>query len=81
MYFDTNNLTRNHTKMNDKITCTITFQKSSAETTKSDLRPATIADVFEIVKQLLSEMDIYVLESDITNAQNSVKNTIKQTSF
>ena len=69
--------------MNDKINCTISFQNPAPESelSESDQRPATIADVFAIVKQLLSATNIYVLESDITNAQNNTQTTIKQTYF
>ena len=48
---------------------------------ETDTRHATIADVFAIVKLLLSGINVYVLESDITDAQNSTKRTIQQIIF
>lgn len=44
-------------------------------------RPVTAAEVAAIVREVMAEMRIYVLESDITEAQNAVKGVIEQTYF
>lgn len=41
----------------------------------------TVGQVAEIVRRALSEIRIYVLESDITDAQNSVKAIVQQSLF
>lgn len=48
---------------------------------QDDSRPVTAAQVAAIVRQVISEMKIYVLESDITEAQNAVKGVVEQTYF
>lgn len=44
-------------------------------------RPVTASEVAAIVREVLSEMKIYVLESDITDAQNAVRGVVEQTYF
>lgn len=44
-------------------------------------RPVTAAEVAAIVREVMSELKIYVLESDITAAQNAVKGVVEQTYF
>ncbi len=48
---------------------------------QSALRPVTAAEVEEIVRRVLSETTVYVLESDITEAQQAVKGVVAQTYF
>lgn len=44
-------------------------------------RPVTAAEVAAIVSDVLSQMRVYVLESDITAAQNAVRGVVSQTYF
>mgnify|MGYP003623911771 CR=1 FL=1 len=46
-----------------------------------DSRPVTAAEVAAIVNAALAGLKIYVLESEITEAQNSVKSVVEQTYF
>ena len=43
--------------------------------------PVTAAEVERIVRAVFSEMKIYVVESDITDAQNAVKAVVEQSRF
>ena len=44
-------------------------------------RPVTAAEVEDIVRRVLAGTTLYVLESDITQAQNAVKGVVEQTFF
>ena len=44
-------------------------------------RPVTAAEVEDIVRRVLAGTTLYVLESDITPAQNAVKGVVEQTFF
>lgn len=43
--------------------------------------PVTAAEVEAIVRRVLSELRVYVLESDITQAQNAVRGVVEQSYF
>ena len=43
--------------------------------------PVTAAEVEAIVRRALSELRVYVLESDITQAQNAVRGVVEQSYF
>lgn len=44
-------------------------------------RPVTAAEVAEIVREALAGLRVYVLESDITDAQNAVRAVVEKTVF
>lgn len=50
-------------------------------TSYDDSRPVTAAEVAAIVRDVVSQMRVYVLESDITAAQNAVRGVVEQTYF
>lgn len=43
--------------------------------------PVTAAEVEAIVRSVLSELRVYVLEADITQAQNAVRGVVEQSYF
>ncbi len=44
-------------------------------------RPITYAEAVELIAQSLAALRIYVVESDITDAQNSVRAIVEKASF
>lgn len=44
-------------------------------------RPVTAAEVERIIRSALSELKVYVLESDITDAQSAVRAVVEKSVF
>ncbi len=44
-------------------------------------RPITYVEAVELIAQSLASLRIYVVESDITDAQNSVRAIVEKASF
>lgn len=47
----------------------------------ADGKPVTAAEVAAIVREALAELRVYVLESDITDAQNAVRAVVEKAKF
>lgn len=58
-----------------------TGQEHQAETGMTQVKPVTAEEIAEIVVRAIGSLRIYVLESDITEAQNNVKAVAEQASF
>ena len=68
---------------NSRQTSTLNTQKQSFNSDASDSRPNTItqSEIGQIVDQKISSLKVYVLESDITEAQKAVKSVVELASF
>lgn len=68
---------------NSRQTSTLNTQKQSFNSDASDSRPNTITQskIEQIVDQKISSLKVYVLESDITEAQKAVKSVVELASF
>ena len=68
---------------NSRQTSTLNTQKQSFNSDASDSRPNTItqSEIEQIVDQKISSLKVYVLESDITEAQKAVKSVVELASF
>ncbi len=68
---------------NSRQTSTLNTQKQSFNSDASDSRPNTITQskIEQIVDQKISSLKVYVLESDITEAQKAVKSIVELASF
>ncbi len=44
-------------------------------------RPVTYSETVELIAQSLASLRIYVVESDITDAQNSIRAIVEKASF
>jgi hypothetical protein len=51
------------------------------ETAKSTDTPISRAEVQELITEALSSLRVYVVESDITTAQQTVRTIVEQASF
>lgn len=54
--------------------------EKKAETLAAD-RPVTYSEAVELISQAIASLRIYVVESDITQAQESVRAIIGQSTF
>lgn len=68
---------------NSRQTSTLNTQKQSFNSDSPDSRPNTItqSEIEQIVDQKISSLKVYVLESDITEAQKAVKSVVELASF
>lgn len=68
---------------NSRQTSTLNTQKQSFNSDSPDSRPNTItqSEIEHIVDQKISSLKVYVLESDITEAQKAVKSVVELASF
>lgn len=68
---------------NSRQTSTLNTQKQSFNSDSPDSRPNTITQskIEQIVDQKISSLKVYVLESDITEAQKAVKSVVELASF
>lgn len=63
---------------------TVSSPRGSGKPDYVDDRPSagiTAQEVAEIVAKVLGSLRVYVVESDITDAQNSVKTVVEQSTF
>ena len=68
---------------NSRQPSTLNTQKQSFNSDSRDSRPNTItqSEIEQIVDQKISSLKVYVLESDITEAQKAVKSVVELASF
>lgn len=68
---------------NSRQTSTLNTQKQSFNSDSPDSRPNSItqSEIEHIVDQKISSLKVYVLESDITEAQKAVKSIVELASF
>lgn len=68
---------------NSRQPSTLNTQKQSFNSDSPDSRPNTItqSEIEQIVDQKISSLKVYVLESDITEAQKAVKSVVELASF